>query len=147
MEMCKTLELTCLTCLKGEMIKKYEDGSWYECNNRGCEGDSDDVVGGFAYPTLRRGTLCEEYTPVYNLNVSGLNAGQEIEFLTVRKTRKKATVVHVDYKGNKMIIQDIDTQKVRIVVDNSVIDDAYGALFSDNKIECAGWWNRRIKIL
>lgn len=134
----------CLICKEDSVVESRSSG-WYKCTR--CEADSNGLVGGYLYPLFRRGTLCSQYTPVRGLSVERYGTGEVIEYLTSSGSRKSAKVIHVDLADNKMAIEDIDTQKRRLVVDNEVIADAYDDLFSSNKVEFAGWWNRRIEII
>ncbi|QOV08431.1 hypothetical protein Kirov_232 [Bacillus phage Kirov] len=134
----------CLECYKGKMVHHW--GSWHNCDNPLCHGDSDDVVDGYAYPTERRGTLCKEYTAVRNFKAYKFEAGQEITFKTAKGKAKRAIVIHVDSAGNRMIIREVGKKKVKLIVDNQVIADSYSALFPCNKKIYAGWWNKRLTL-
>lgn len=137
--------VNCIICKKGNIYKKDISIEWYECDF--CLIDNNHLVDGFLYPLFRRGTLCSEYTPVRDLDVSLFTISEVVEFTTVKKTIKQAKVIHVDSKGNKMILEDLETGYVRLVIDYIEISDAYDDLFSENKVEYSGWWHRRIDFL
>lgn len=134
--------IDCLICGKLGGVSKDDWSGWYNCS--GCQIDSDQLSNGVLYPFERRSTLCDMYTPVVDLDVKLFKPNDEVSFTTIRNTSKSATVLHIDLKGKRMILQDTKTKNIRILIDNEVIANSYNDLVSVNKVEFAGWWNRRI---
>jgi len=99
------------------------------------------------YPLKRRGTLCSIYIPTLNFDINKFRQGEEVIYVTKGNKVKRGLVQHVSIDNETVLLLDLVTNKTKILIDDKDIKDAYSDLFSENKREFAGWWNKRITIL
>lgn len=100
------------------------------------------------FPHSGRGSLCSNFIVVTNIEQIKF---KEDSIITLRNTRKgckakKYKLLEKNYAGF-IAVENISNGKLEFLADIHDVERAYDELFTCNRINCRGWYNKRVKVL
>ena len=100
------------------------------------------------FPDMGRGSLCSNFLVVTNMEKIKF---EENSIITLKNTRKGSKAK--DYRlleenyDNLIAVENLSTGLVEFLANIYTVENAYSDLFTCNRIEFKGWYNRRVALV
>lgn len=97
------------------------------------------------FPSDTGVSLCSEFLVVRNFHDIKINNRDIIKLKNIRKNSKVKEYKYIETSCDGYIaVKNIKTNIIEYLVDIRKVEDTYDALFTCNKLESKGWFNKRV---